>query len=834
MSTRMDMAGRGSRLKSSRRIIWTALFVFLFLQSIVMLPGRALAECGENIAGSYKCVAPPDYWGWKQPRHGDHGQLTDGVTVDSWTTPDGVFYSLASSAGWNKEPPVLLFDLGQVRSIGGVGLHSALSPWGPWWPEEITVMVSDDGVNFYLAGPKLQIKPEELDPAVTEKQAKDAYDRVRGAGATMHWYRSCPLEARGRYVGLIMSRSMAGTVVLDEVAIYAGAERGVTARRGQQVFSEGRCGELSYKLYTAINERLSREIEELGTKIAKSAVRGKERDKLLQQLRGLDTRRTQMPVPSTVGFKAILPVNGLHREVFKLQAALWRAQGFSPLHVWKSHRWDPLGPLAEPRGGQPKLSILMAENSFRSDVINLSNSTDQPMHVNFELTDVPAECFDVFEVPLVDTHVYEPVASALLPVQGKASSGYGVEVLGGMTRQIWIRCSSKRLGEGRHDGTIRVTAASADSLVHDVPVSIEVVGVSMPDSLSLPIGGWDYTVHRNDMVTDGNVQQYVAILKEYGVNVPWEAASFAVGTYDKDGNLTSPPDRSEVDQWLAHWPKARIYANVAGALQSRSDAEIVTWAKDWSRYLRSKGISPDKVMILIQDEPNSKAELERILRVGRAIKRGSDFKIFNDLHFGDPTEAPAIIGDVLREASDVQCFNVRHMLSHPDIYDAFMKQHSREGLEWWCYGNADRVSDPYVGWLLWGWFCFDKGLTGAQWWAFSSGCGGSSWNEYFNTRCSYTPLYLAEDSVTTGKSMEAMREGVQDYELLTMLRKKASARGNDASVAESQRILSVRLGEVLAAHTVDNYAWKASKDRSVADAVRAEVLRLLEKAGPSR
>ena len=594
-----------------------------------------------------------------------------------------------------------------------------------------------------------------------------------------------------------------------------------------------------------INERLSRDISTLEGKLENVAVSTINRQKLQARLSDLDAQRLQMPVPATAGFQAILPLNDLHKEIFKVQSSLWQVQGASSdvspsrvwaslrtggarstVRVWQSNRWDPLPPFEEPRSSKVEFELVMAKNSVRSDVINLANGGNEVVTVDMTFVGgLPG--LDVFEAPLVDTYVYEPVACALVSLQPGAGV-YSFDVEPGMTQQIWIRCSSESLSAGEYNGTIHMTTGG--ELVADVPASIEVLDVTLPEQLSLWLGGWDYSVHRNDMVTDDNVDQYVATLKEYGLNVPWESGGLALGTYDGSGNQITPPYRGEVDQLLTYYPNMPGYAFASGALQLISDAAIVTWAQDWASYLQGKGVSPEQVMILIQDEPHTEAQLNEILRVSLAVKQGANFKIWNDIHYADPTAAPGVISAVIA-ACDVQCFHIQFMLDNPQAHQTFMQTHSRPGLEWWCYGNANRVSDPYIGWALWPWFCFENGLTGANWWAFSSG-GDDSWNEYFGSRPDYSPLYMTEDSVTPGKSIEAMREGAQDYEILKMLQAAKSQQPPGDLYNAMQNVVANRVPIVVSPMSRAAFPWDVPKDRSTADSVRVEALRLLDAVSP--
>ena len=821
-----------ARWNSSRQ---AGLLVALISIAIFAAPVPAEAPPQNLAAGAkYECAPPPNYWGWKNPQHGDHGQLTDGQILETWNTEAGLFYSVPSSMGWSVRPPMVVFDLGETRTITGIGLHTVLSPYGPWWPKAITVLVSDDNEHFYLTGPELTAAHDQLEPPLTDELVRQAIDRVMRQEPPTLWNRYDGLNATGRYVALFMTKPAdTGTIVVDEIEIYGHTEATPVSERPDQAFTEGTGGVLSYKLFGAISERLSRDIESLRQKITAASTRSSAHRRLLQDLDALDAKRLAMPVRPTAGFRAVLPINALHQQIFELQAALWRAQDAPALRLWQTHRWDPLTPLEEPQGDHPRLEFVMAQNSVRSDVLNLTDALDRPCTVNLTLKGLPAKHLDIFEVPLVDTKPLEPVAAALVPV--KPNDGvYTIQVASGMTRQVWVRCSSKALDAGQYDGQIRITTGVDQQQAADVPVVIEVPPVVLPDRLSLYLGGWDYASPGVYQVTEGNIDAYVAMLQEYGLNVTWRSGSMGLGTYDADGNLVGKPSRGEVDEWLAYWPDATMYCCVAGALYTHlldtphGEKKIRLWAKDWATYLQSHGVAPEKVAILIRDEPGA-AELDGILRVGRAVKRGAPkFKIFNDIHFPDPTKAPPVIDDVMREACDIQCFNVGHYVAHPQANAAFMIKHEREGLEWWCYNTGERLADPYVAWLLRPWFCFANGLSGAHWWAFGDGHLGFSWNEYVNPGPSRTPLYLAKDSVTSGKGLEAMREGAQDYELLTMLSDQlAKWKQTDPAAAAARRILEEDVARVLAVHTNEQKPWKIPKDRSVADEVRIKVLRKL-------
>ena len=128
------------------------------------------------------------------------------------------------------------------------------------------------------------------------------------------------------------------------------------------------------------------------------------------------------------------------------------------------------------------------------------------------------------------------------------------------------------------------------------------------------------------------------------------------------------------------------------------------------------------------------------------------------------------------------------------------------------------------------WHCFAIGAKWAQFWSFGDTSKANVWNEYdTDGRGPFTPLYLDAATVTGAKYMEAIREGVEDYEYLVMLRGAiaGSHARNDAVALRARKLLATACERVLAGETQDNYTWDEEKDRSVADQVRLEILEAL-------
>jgi hypothetical protein len=211
------------------------------------------------------------------------------------------------------------------------------------------------------------------------------------------------------------------------------------------------------------------------------------------------------------------------------------------------------------------------------------------------------------------------------------------------------------------------------------------------------------------------------------------------------------------------------------------------------------------------------------------------------LHWTDPiyqspaTEAPL---EFFKEF-DILCPNRPMCLYDPDGYGKFFKKRGEEGqtLHFYSCAGPVRDLDTYSYYRLQAWHCFEVDAKGNFFWAFGDNGFASSWNEYLAKNGTYSPLFIDSDSVTLGKRMEAVREGVEDYETLVMLKKaiaNAEKTAADAKlIAEAKSLLKSAAPTVLNAPDADKVQISDKKDRTIADQVRVKLLKMLERLGKS-
>jgi hypothetical protein len=77
-----------------------------------------------------------------------------------------------------------------------------------------------------------------------------------------------------------------------------------------------------------------------------------------------------------------------------------------------------------------------------------------------------------------------------------------------------------------------------------------------------------------------------------------------------------------------------------------------------------------------------------------------------------------------------------------------------------------------------------------------------------------------------------VREGIEDYEYLVMLRDRLAelrqAGLESPQIEAAEQLLREAPQRVVPSYSPGDMAWKTPKDRSVADQVRVEILRTLE------
>jgi hypothetical protein len=793
----------------------------------------------------------------------DNIQLTDGKTTNLY------FWTQKGTVGWSGAQYVTVtVDLGRVEPISGVSFDTAAGVAGVIWPAAIRILVSDDGRAFRDVGDLVALDRKAHGP-LPEKYAI----RRLATGE---------LRTKGRYVCfLVVPLSGGQFVFVDEVEVFRGPGGLLAADPGgrpvgdaEQVFREGR-------IRRAVSNRLQKDIESLSS-AARRMPPVPERKALLEQLDQIRAAAEAEKAPTDGSFKAVLPMTPVHARLFQLQAALWKAWSFPDFWASGADAWEPLDAI-DPgiHLPTPEIAVELMRGEYRAAAATLWNATPRPIDVRLSFEGLPGgampDYVTVHEVQWTDTSHGIPVASALPEAKG-GSGRWTVTVLPGLIRQVWFTLHPVDVTPGEYCGSLRLEPVVGDGAaltplvgarksktvgglwanlrgmtipcigdwkgeIGRLPFLVHVWPMEFPKKTTLLLGGWSYTDGGGSYgVTPENRRAFLDHLQSHFVNAPWASAAVMF-----DCRVEANPPRVELntqrmDDWLAQWPHARQYMvflsvgsgfGGAPAGSATFDRVVGLWISAWVRHLAAKGIAPDRLCLLLVDEPNEgtpAGDVSALVAWARAIRAAEPkVTIWEDPTYSAPWKSPAELFAV----SNVLCPNRPMWLEGGKPFEEFYLKQRAAGktLNFYSCSGPAKLLDPYSYYRLQAWHCWQVGGTGSFFWAFGDNSGSSSWNEYLSAAGPYTPLFLDQCTVVAGKQMEAIRESVEDYEYLVMLRvavRRAEAGGRTGpAVAKGQSLLAGAARKVLAAPGAEKLSWRDPKDRRLADAVRVEILEAL-------
>lgn len=767
----------------------------------------------ENIAlgKPYKLSLAPNYGLCTDP--GDATQLTDGVYTQ------GLFWMGKSTVGWGGERVFVTIDLGGIEPIGGVSYSTAAGAAEVLWPEVVTVMVSDDDALYHVVGDLVALSAEAGNPPPGEQQY------------SVHRFRTDRLATHGRFVKFGIEKRGPYTFC-DEIEVHRGGESSLTQTHSGASGADTLALHKEAVMAFHIRRRLHDDLLAIRGKIGSASSHAE----MEKELAAIEAAIPAIQAPPAEGFRAILPLNDLHKRLFAVQAVLWRANGAGGLIVWQKGLWDMLSPTEEPTPPGAKIDMTMMGNEHRSAAFNISNADAAPVAFRLAIEGLPAGVVSVHDVPFTDTKSGVPIAAALPEAQRDGAS-YLLQIESGMTRQVWLTFDSKGIAPGKYRGLI-----SGEPGAVRVPVALEVAPIALPDRLTLHLGGWDYTDSAGAFdVTEQNRPALIRLLQSQHVDTPWASSSvMPPGSYDADGNMTVPPDAANMNAWIDRWPDARnyfVYACVGGEFAGFPMGSppfkkaVGAWIDWWVGELARRNKRPEQLGLLLVDEPASPAQDAVIVEYAKAIRAAQPKVVFwEDPNWTDPSAA----NPEMFASSTILCPQFPMWISQGKPFADFYAAQHGAGRELWFYtcSAPGKLLDPYACHRMQQWFCWKYGGTGTCFWAFGDSSNASSWNEYISKSGAFTPLFLDAATVTNGKHMEAIREGMEDYEYMRMLRDRiaelqAKEVGSDR-LAAATKLLQTAADRVTACMKQESdIRWQATKERSIADQVRLEVLEAL-------
>ena len=791
------------------------------------LLNNAEAFAYENIARgkSYASSRPPNYIYCTDA--GDKTQLTDGY----YDTQPKQIWIRKETVGWSVGGPEALaitVDLGKVEPIAGVSLNFAAGMAGVSFPKGIYVYAGVDGKTWRYLGDVLQKSTVENSPP-----KRDGYEVYRA------W--SDKMPGRGRYVMFLVSTT--GYLFSDEIEVYRGDAKLLTGTAPGRVVADPFAHIGSF----VVCERVGRDLKRLAPEDRELAAE-------VEKLAG-----------TAALSNTVLPLCETHRKVWAKNAKNLRAAGYSEPVLWTADRWANLDAFAVPDKSlvtDDPLTVEMMRGEVRATAVNVLNPTDRRIVYEVSVEELPdAANVDCREVAFTDTPTFVPVAAALVPGKGKSIS---LPIEAGTSKQLWVSFHRPSSGRGTFEGRLVARAAGEKTL--EKPVRLVLHDLDFPKACELHLGGFDYMIGKCDFYrAPGNVASQVKFFDDNYIDMPW--AQWGVSPQgaraDETGHIVNPDKISYRfwDEWVARFPTARLRAVFISAERFKGKTARFGYAgfdlgspafnryigeyfRLWADHMRGQGVDPKTVVVLIVDEPGDRREPTEYPKVivawAKAIKAAvPELRMMVD---PDYEKDASIAGMEMYEVCDIICPKLDYTADpgHAFNRDFFLGRIPREKLWFYQCNGPSRGLDPISYYRQHFWSCWEYGAHAAAFWAFGCGGGiGDSWRAYAQTSAEYSPYFVGQSEVTPAKQSEGIREGMQDYEYLKMLKSEiaaAKAKGKDVALAEKalKRAVAIALNQTGGADRgpysrADDRYWAKDKDRSSPDRARLGVLRMISK-----
>ncbi len=492
-------------------------------------------------------------------------------------------------------------------------------------------------------------------------------------------------------------------------------------------------------------------------------------------------------------------VNNLYQDLFQLQTLLW-----------KTSNTHNIIPNQRPESISENISLDFSgiQDEYLSACINLTNLTPKNYQARVKLSGLfnKDTGSNIRMVPY-DNIVFRKAVFRKLrngKIYGDALVSLGDsglwEIPAEETGQLWITLKTHGVAAGSFQGTLQLNPLDKSLPIKEIPVSLEVYPILLPEKLPIAAYLWDYAL--NDA--------YVRDLRDHKVNTFLMDGWVCPPVCDKNGNVLSI-DFSLHDRLLSTKHKYGNPIIYSYGVVPRFNDEIAKprgwaylsrpwkkafkeWIRQWMAHLKEKGLDYQDFSIQIWDEA-VKESVSQVTAVGPLLRET------------DPHIRWVMDGrQTIQEAKLMDPY-VDIWIPHLDSLLSLKDKDKNELIEWyksthkpvWCYTcNVNLTAqDPFKSYRLEPWYAWKLGFSGVCFWTYNS-WRGDSWDDFdIVDKDGYSDngvVYQGTYGPVPSRRWEAFRDGLQDYQYLYLLNQeilKAEASGipTSVSLAKDSRIL---------------------------------------------
>jgi FG-GAP-like repeat len=442
--------------------------------------------------------------------------------------------------------------------------------------------------------------------------------------------------------------------------------------------------------------------------------------------------------------------------------------------AWKFCPWayfDATETLPAPASTTEKLEASLLVGEYESLALNLTNVSGHAFDIRVTCGEVegpsPVQAKDHIEFRRAVTvpNLRRKTVADALPALDEA----GLLRIGSLeSQQLWITLNAEGLTPGAYTIPITMTSVEPDATEVTIPLVVTVHDLALPRPRPLRFCQWAPGSGVLGIQNDAILADQVA----HGVSVHLGASPGAA--IDADGNLTGPLNFEAHDASVKRLSPHGFLLFV-GAQGSVSGAPMfseawkkgyIAFLREWVKHMEELGLGYGDWALYPYDEPSTpytETSLN-LVKVAKATREADP----NILIYTDPTSGTTMESvEMWTGLIDIWCPSAELL---ERLGPELVPVAKRVGKEVWFYDASGRSKTlSSLGIYRWRfWYAWNQGFTGAGWWTYAHGEDQwSGWNEFGDQ---FSTVYAGTNGVVTSKRWEAAREGIEDYELLWLLR----------------------------------------------------------------
>ncbi len=449
-------------------------------------------------------------------------------------------------------------------------------------------------------------------------------------------------------------------------------------------------------------------------------------------------------------------------------------------YVWQNpNPWDATGPEnafpVNPCADTIKVPVLAMGNETESvalDITNLKESSQVVKVYPCNLEDSRGKQISFRGIVELREAINTPdnrgkMTDEVLP---KLNEGNTIYLGGYDSRKLWININTSALSPGNYSFRLGFESVSLVESTQSIVINLRVSPVRVPDKNEYAFNTWSSVEIADDFMREKVVKDLID--HKIGVFSMLPGPRFYLGS---NGKLC--------EDW-SHWDKYytplkdKIICFVTSALSVETNGQQVN-REEYASLLKeaytmahkgmaARGLDKKQWAIYVMDEPalTGYPSIELAVRIAKEIRAASpDMELYIDpAGMVTPESMKPFEGliDIYSPQID--------LLKDPDgkLLNYFQQLNKRL----WTYEapSPARTFHPLGHYRVQAWLAFEYGLTGSGFWCYNSNNVNNLWR--VNAPDDYDAVYNDGTGIIPSRRWEASRDGVEDYHLLMMLKRK--------------------------------------------------------------